>query len=196
MAGKKSTQLVIIGVSVFIIGAGLVFVGLHSHGNKPAKTATSSSSASLAGGGTGSGTLVTTQSQGSSLPVSVPIPKGMQAVAVQMDAVPGLAGYVKPGDTIDLYATVKGGPGTPTRSSATTRLAPYARLLLSNVKVLDVSGGTAKSAAANPTFLLALSGQDAEKVIFVAKFESLWASLVPAGQAPEHTRGRDYLSIQ
>ena len=36
MAAKRSTQMTIIGVSVFIIGAGLVFLGLHSKKAAPA----------------------------------------------------------------------------------------------------------------------------------------------------------------
>lgn len=199
MAARKSSQLVIIGVSVFVIGAGLVYLGLNSKDpGKPAATPTPSAATSIPPGSTS----VTTRTQtGGTAPVVVPIPKGMQAVAVSLDRVAGLAGYAKPGDTINLYATVKSSPADCKATSAGLdcapaqgeRVSPYARLLLSNVKVLDVA---VAAASADPTFLLALSAKDAERVIFVARFESLWASLMPAGQAVPSTKGQDYRTIQ
>ena len=51
------------------------------------------------------------------------IPEGFEAVAVQLEFVPGVAGYVSPGDRINLFGTVTGTP---------------AELVLTNVEVLDV----------------------------------------------------------
>ena len=41
-------------------------------------------------------------------------------------------------------------------------------------------------------FLLSLTPADAERAIFFAKFESLWAALVPAQAKPGVTGGVDY----
>src|SRR5437879_4179684 len=128
MAARRSTQLVIIGVSVFVIGAGLVFLGLHSNGNTktaapPAVTAPSTGAKIIVQGQTPRTTPVV-------------IPKGMEAVTVKLDHVAGLAGYAKPGDLLNLFATVKGG------TKVGGLEPPYAKLVLARVPVLDVTGVT------------------------------------------------------
>lgn len=126
------------------------------------------------------------------------VPEGHEAVAVQIDFVAGAAGYVSPGDRINLYGLF--------RAAAGGALTPRAELLLTNVEVLDVNltipprrGTTADSSAAAPraagsdvTYLLALRTDDAEKVIYMTEVESLYATLTvdeapPAGP----TAGRD-----
>lgn len=125
------------------------------------------------------------------------IPEGFDAVAVQLDFVPGVAGYVSPGDRINLYATIEG-----------TR----AELVLTNVEVLDVdvtipprrgaatdpaAGGTGTRASSEAvTYLLALRPDDVEKAVFLTEFQGLYASLVPDEAAPAGpTPGRDAGSI-
>jgi Flp pilus assembly protein CpaB len=125
------------------------------------------------------------------------IPEGFEAVAVQLEFVPGVAGYVSPGDRINLFGTVGG-----------TR----AELVLTNVEVLDVdltipprrgsasdpeTGSSATRASAGAvTYLLALRTDDVEKVVYLTEFESLYASLVPDEAAPAGpTSGQDGSSI-
>jgi Flp pilus assembly protein CpaB len=179
MAVKRSTQLIVIGVSVFVIGAGLVFLGLRSTGDHSAKTAAPAPSQSAPA----SDAKVIASGQTSGVPIV--IPSGFSGVEVKLDNVAGLAGHVSPGDLINLYATVKS--GKPTKDLT----PPYAKLVLPNVRVLDVKGVLADGSG-DPTFLLALSPADAERVIFFAKFESLWAALVPPSQKPAVTAGVDY----
>ncbi len=127
------------------------------------------------------------------------IPDGHEAVAVQLGFVPGVAAYVSPGDRINLYGTV--GQGELGR----------AELLLTTVEVLDVdlTIPPRRGAATDPdttsaprtssdavTYLLALSADDAEKVIYLTEFWDLYASLTgdeapPAGP----TTGRDASDI-
>jgi len=132
------------------------------------------------------------------------VPEGFEAVAVQVDFVPGGAGYVTAGDHINLYGVFQTATGEA--------LVPRAELLLTNVEVLDVDltipprRGTAPVDPSQPaaqrasgsavTYLLALRADDAEKVIYQTEFESLYASLTadeapPAGPTP----GRDGSSI-
>jgi Flp pilus assembly protein CpaB len=129
------------------------------------------------------------------------VPKGFEAVAVQLDFVGGGAGYVNPGDKINLYAVLQTAAGAVP--------VPRAELLLTNVEVLDVNltipprRGTGTSApadatsAARPagseiTYLLALRTDDAEKIVYMTEFQKLYASL-PAKDAPPAgpTPGRD-----
>jgi hypothetical protein len=180
MAVRRSTQLIIIGASVFIIGAGLVFLGLRSNDDSaragtPAKTSATQQN--------GSPTVVAAgQTTGA---IAVPIPKGFTEVAVKLDSVAGLAGHAKAGDLLNLYATVKSGDPVKTLEP------PFAKLVLSNVRVLEV-GGLAADGSGDPVYYLALKPAQAEQAIFFAKFESLWAALVPPTGHPATTGGIDY----
>ena len=44
----------------------------------------------------------------------------------------------------------------------------------------------------NATYLLALDATQAEQAIFFARFESMWLTLVPKGQANSQTSGHSY----
>jgi Flp pilus assembly protein CpaB len=170
--------MTIIGVSVFIIGAGLVFLGLHSKktpSGSPAPAATQSVPAG--------GTVIAAAGQSTGVPIV--IPGGYSAVAVKLDSVAGLAGHVHPGDLVNLYATVKSGNGNKGLTP------PFSKLVLSRVHVLDVTG-VAADGSGDPSLLLSLTPSDAERAIFFAKFESLWAALVPAAGTPAVTSGIDY----
>lgn len=118
---------------------------------------------------------------------SVEIPEGMQAVAVQVPFVPGVAGYVGIDDRVNVYGVIKGSPG-----------GQSVKLVLSNVQVLDVSSEVAprraaadasaeRAGTANLTYLLALNPTDAAKVVFLSEYESMYLTLVPQGQAPSAT---------
>jgi Flp pilus assembly protein CpaB len=127
------------------------------------------------------------------------VPAGYEAIAVQIDFVPGGAGYVSEGDRINLYGIYE--------TAAGEQPVPRAELLLTNVEVLDVDltipprRGTAndgttqttqRASSTAVTYLLAVKPLDAEKIIYTTEFEGLYASLTaddapPAGPTP----GRD-----
>src|SRR3546814_18238466 len=100
------------------------------------------------------------------------VPEGHDAVAVQIDFVPGAAGYVSAGDRINLYGVYP--------IAVTDRVTPRVELLLTNVAVLDVDttiaprrGRATTDAAPDPrpsttarTSLLALTPAPPETVIF------------------------------
>lgn len=132
---------------------------------------------------------------------TIKIPDGKQAVAVQVQFIPGVAGQVGPGDLVNLYANVA-------KSSDPRQPVPFTRLLLANVEVLKVSDApvVAPVPAATPTtvnplaapvasggnplvFLVAVDQPQAEKLIFSASNQALYASLVPKGQQPGATAG-------
>ena len=139
-----------------------------------------------------------------SLTASIEVPKGYEAIAVQIDFVAGAAGYVRAGDRINLYSVLKSG-GVNLR-------VPRAELLLTNVEVLDVNidiPARRATASADPTqpaaqragdtpitYLLALRTDDVEKVIFSTEFQGLYASLVNKDARPSGpTLGRDVQNI-
>ncbi|MCU1461455.1 MAG: cpaB [Acidimicrobiales bacterium] len=106
------------------------------------------------------------------------IPAGKQAVAVQLAKVPGVAGFAGAGDTIDIFAVTK----VPDRSGAQTRL------VMQGIQVLSVNGTTLASAPGQPggdglVFLLAVAPEQAERLVYLTNFESLYFSLLPKNQA-------------
>ena len=179
MAMRRSTQMMLIGLAVFVIGFGVVLVSLKGSGkNSSAKGAVTTSTTVQAG-------TVVVPAAAATAPTSFTIPDGQQAVAVQLPFVGGLAGYAKAGDTVNVYGNAAAGKLGETDFPAT-------RLLLSGVQVLAVSGPAPGADAGNVTYLLALDAAQAEQVVFFSKFESLWLTLVPKGQPKAQTSGRSY----
>lgn len=124
---------------------------------------------------------------------SVVIPEGKQGVAVQVDFVPGGAGYVGAGDRVNLYSVVRNATPDPA-DPAGSPCNPRVHLFLSNVEVLDVSAEVAprvgaaeqqqeRTAGGALTYLLALDPFEAERVIFMASHEALHLALT-GDQAP------------
>ncbi|HLF41339.1 MAG TPA: RcpC/CpaB family pilus assembly protein [Acidimicrobiia bacterium] len=180
MAMRRSTQMLLLGLAVFVIGTGVVLVSLGGDGG---------------GGGSERAALTPTTVQpgtvvipaaGAVAATSFTIPEGKQAAAVQLPYVAGLAGYAKGGDLVNVYATIEKG------QTAESTIPPTAKLVLPGVEVLAVTGPVPGSDAGNATYLLALDAVQAEQVIFFSKFESLWMTLVPKGQPPATTPGRSY----
>ncbi|HEV2068364.1 MAG TPA: Flp pilus assembly protein CpaB [Acidimicrobiales bacterium] len=128
---------------------------------------------------------------------SVVIPEGKQGVAVQLDFVPGVGGYVGAGDRINVYSVVRNGVPDP-QNPEDSPCNPRVHMFLSNVEVLDVSAEVAPRVAVadqqqertggNPiTYLLALDPTEAERVIFMTSNESLYLALAGDGAPPLST---------
>lgn len=121
------------------------------------------------------------------------IPAGFEAIAIQIDFVAGGAGYVNPGDRINLYGVYAADPPLGDLP------LPRAELLLTNVEVLDVDlsiaprrgsapasstqTATQRATGTTVTYLLALRTNDAEKAIYTTEFASFYATLT-ADDAP------------
>jgi Flp pilus assembly protein CpaB len=185
MKNSRSNNVLIIGVAVFAVGALLTFLGLSHSGKKNNAAATQQSSGIAAAT---PGTSVRSVQVGQNQVATYTIPKGKQAVQVELPSVPGLGGYAKPGDLVNIYATVR-------NQQPTSRLkTPFVKLVLQNVKVLDVhAAGVA--GGGNATYLLALDTNEAETVIFYAKYESMWLTLAATDQKPLTSAGHSYQNI-
>ena len=181
MARNRSTMLIAIGVAVFVLGTGMAFLVVHGDKKNNKASATSASASSPAPVAAEHPALAAATANA---PAPVNIPDGMEAVAVQVPFVPGVAGYVHAGDTVNVFAVVKNGQsGTPLRP-------PMARLILTNVKVISETGPAAGADAGNATYLLALTSSQAEQVIYFTSFESLYLDLTRKGAPPAVTTGR------
>jgi Flp pilus assembly protein CpaB len=181
MAMRRSTQMLGLGIAVFVIGAAVVFLSLGGGGDENAKATATSTSTTIQAG------TVIIPTVAAPAPVSFTIPEGMQAVAVQVPFVKGLAGYAKAGDQVNVYGTLEKGPA---RTDGLPSVE--AKLWLANVEVLAVNGPAAGTGVGDTTYLLALNAADAEKAIFLARFETMWLTLVPKGQPAATTQGMRY----
>jgi Flp pilus assembly protein RcpC/CpaB len=184
---RRSNNILFIGVGVFAVGALLAFFGLKAN-DKPVATPQSAPIAAAT-----PGTEVRTVNVGQPAgavqgAATFTIPKGKQAVSVEIPAVAGLAGYVKPGDTINIYGAIKN--ETPNGKLK----QPLVKLALAGVKVLDVRAPAVGTGGAS-TYLLALDVNEAEQVIFYAKYESMWIALTTPEQKPVSSKGRSYQNI-
>jgi pilus assembly protein CpaB len=113
---------------------------------------------------------------------TVVIPAGKRALALEIQQLAGVAGFVGAGDRIDVYGVAKS-EGTP----------PSVRLVLQGVDVLNVNGAglpAAQGQAGGPLiYLLAVTPLDAERLIYLNEFEKLYFDLVPKGEGPVKTPG-------
>jgi len=114
---------------------------------------------------------------------TVVIPAGKRALALEIQPLAGVAGFVGAGDRVDVYGVVKGEPGPPS-----------VRLVLQGVDVLNVNGAGLPAAQGQPgspnlIYLLAVTPVDAERLIYLNEFEKLYFDLVPKGEGPVKTPG-------
>ncbi len=180
MARPRSTMLVTIGAAVFIAGAGLAFFVVRDgddDSEKAAAVETSKPAPPAAGAVTAPGAAPAT-------PVAFTIPEGMQAVAVQVPFVQGIAGYAKAADKVNVYGVFKNNGGN------TQLKQPAAKLVLDKVEVLSVTAPSPGAGAGNATYLLALSAEDAEQVVYLQSHESVYLTLARTDQPLLSTPGR------
>ena len=114
---------------------------------------------------------------------TVVIPPGKRALSLELQPVPGVAGFVGAGDHIDIYSVTKGEGSTP-----------GVRLILQGVQVLNVNGTGLPTAQGQPggpdlVYLVAVTPTEAERLIYLTEFEKLYFDLVPKGEGPVATPG-------
>lgn len=135
---------------------------------------------------------------------NIQVPEGFDGVAVTIDYTAGGAGYIAPGDRVNVYGQYALGEGAGDAGFSAAAVgaplpAPRTELVLTNVLVLDVSAqqGTSiettdangnqtlgRQPLATPlTYLLALTPTDAERVMQLTSFARLYFSLT-ADEAP------------
>jgi pilus assembly protein CpaB len=119
---------------------------------------------------------------------SIDIPKGHNAVTINFAPPQGVGRYIQPGARTNVFATFKTMPGTtnPAEGAVT-------KLLLTNVRVLanqPAASGGEESATVTPSgsgeilLTLAVTPDQAEKLIFAKENGSLWLGLMRPGDTP------------
>jgi len=125
------------------------------------------------------------------------VPEEYVAVSIPNSADRGVAGLVRPGDSVAVYATFE--PGTELEEAITRMILPKARVLAVGASTAAVSstpedegeeqGGTLVGARAGAssdldvpgTVTLALSPADAERLIFAQEEGKVWLALLGSG---------------
>lgn len=137
------------------------------------------------------------------------IPDGHHAVSVQVGVPEGVAGFVEPGDRVGVIARLEvPDPGAPPQpvdpanpaAGAEEATEPRVQFVLMGVEVLAVGGRTgplteeqAAAGGEGPVGLLAtvaLTPEDAEKLVFAQLEGSLYFTLMPDGAESVTTPGR------
>lgn len=127
------------------------------------------------------------------------IPEGLQAVSVDLEVVPGVAGFVDPGDRISILSVINVDEAQGAAAPAEGEPAPapgqgiQARYVLQNVQVLalgqrvtttDENGNATGKAIRESTdtyiFTVALEPSQIEKLVFAETQSTLWATLLPS----------------
>lgn len=183
MARNRSTALIGVGAAVFVVGAALTFLLVRDDGDEKKVSASAPAAQSA----------VQTAAPAAAAPTAatVDVPDGKEAVAVQVPTVPGLGGYAKIGDRVNVYGTFK-----DRQPNSTAKGAPVAKLVIPDADVLAVTGPAVGAEVGNTTYLLAVNPGGAEQVIYLASFEGIWLSLTPeSAPAITGTPGRNAQNI-
>lgn len=106
--------------------------------------------------------------------LSANLAEGMRAVAIAVDAVQGVSGFVRPGDVVDIFLTRQmRGEGASAQDLTT-------EVVLENIKVLAIDQ-VASEAATEPsvarTAVVELSQRDAQKVVLAGRIGTLSLAL-------------------
>jgi pilus assembly protein CpaB len=142
------------------------------------------------------GSIVTTQQFNTSASGGLDIPVGQNAVTINLGIPQGVARYIQAGAITNVYATFKALPNAQPADAIITKL------ILSNVKVLanqpavtDLEKQSATTVAAGNgeiILTLAVTPDQAEKLIFAKENGSLWFGLVNPANPPVTSGGRTF----
>jgi len=118
--------------------------------------------------------------KGAALGLSYAVPEGMRAVTVALDPIIGVAGFLKPGDHVDVLATFEVG-----ETSVTKTVLQNVLLLATGSEIVKSKlepGGKQAKAETQPNATLAVTPTDAEKLILAESKGKLRLTLRPSGE--------------
>ncbi len=126
----------------------------------------------------------------------LPIPAGRVAMSIQVDLVPGVAGFVQPGNLVSIIVQQNArkagtGPNGPTENR-TQYILQAITVLAIGPRQVTVQGQPATAQAAGGPVLatLAVTPVEAEKLAYAVFNGRLYLTLLPQGAKPVTTPGR------
>jgi pilus assembly protein CpaB len=118
------------------------------------------------------------------------VPEGTQAVTIEASVVPGLAGFVQPGNLVSVVGTLElsdvGAPADEDEAPAIPA-GTTSQYLIQNATVLAVgqrvvageTQGDVQQSDERYLFTLAMPPEDIERIVFATQQGTLWFTLVP-----------------
>ncbi|HVL50005.1 MAG TPA: Flp pilus assembly protein CpaB [Actinomycetota bacterium] len=149
-------------------------------------------------------TLVRSMSQGEILTTvqfnatgaeSLKIPAGMRALTISVPLPQGVGDYIQPGSKADIYVTFKGMPGASAEDANLTQLLLSDVTVLANRRALSAKAqaeGAAPDDSGDILLTLAVTIEQAEKIIFAKENGGVWLTLMNAGEPAGVGTGRTY----
>jgi pilus assembly protein CpaB len=129
----------------------------------------------------------------------LPIAKDKVAMSVQVDQVPGVAGFVQPGSRISIIGHLDLQP-LPGATGSNARTIHRVQFILQDIEVLAIGPrvvtvqgqqpAAAQQAGAPVLATLALTPAQAEKLVFFRIHGDITFTLLPQGAKPTRTTGR------
>jgi Flp pilus assembly protein CpaB len=126
----------------------------------------------------------------------IAVPAGEQAVSIATTGVAGLAGYLRAGDHVDIYANITKPSMTQSGSPQSLPVGitiPCTQLAMSDIQVLDVSdivpalgskaNSTGRVIPASLTLLVAVSPAQSQEITFLSQNETLSVVQTQSGVA-------------
>ena len=187
---NRSTRLIAIGVAVLVVGVGMAILALRAAGGASATPITSDTSATA-------DEPSPAPSPSERLPEQLSVPKGHEAVALQLPFDASMAGMPTPGQHVDVYGVfTHGRPGATEPMKAAQDQGPVVQRVLTDVEVLAVTGPEASDAGGSPTVVVALTPSQASTAIFLQANERIWLT-IPGKDVPGDATdtARDYESV-
>jgi pilus assembly protein CpaB len=144
------------------------------------------------------GEVLTTVQFNASGAESLKVPEGFSALTISLQLPQGVGDYIQPGSKANVFVTFKGLPGKTDPEEATVT-----RLLVSNVTVLanrralpavQAEGAPAESGA-EVLLTLAVTIEQAERIIFAKENGGVWLTLMHAGDPAGVGIGRSFKTV-
>lgn len=175
LAKKRSTFLIGIGACALVVSTGIAALATRDSGsnNNTPVAAAASAPTTVAVGAVAA-------------PAGVPsftIPTGKQAIAVNVPAVAGMAGFVKAGDLVNVYAALSPVNGSPADNAG--------KLVLQKVKIL---ASQASADGGSTTYVLAVDTAESEAMVYLTSFQKVYLTLArddQSGLLPKGFSGRN-----
>jgi len=126
---------------------------------------------------------------------SLKIPAGMRALTISVPLPQGVGDYIQPGSKADIYVTFKGMPGASAEDANLTQLLLSDVTVLANRRALSAKAqaeGAAPDDSGDILLTLAVTIEQAEKIIFAKENGGVWLTLMNAGEPAGVGTGRTY----
>lgn len=130
---------------------------------------------------------------------SLKVPEGFSALTISLQLPQGVGDYIQPGSKANVFVTFKGLPGKTDPEEATVT-----RLLVSNVTVLAnrralpatvQAEGEPVESGAEVLLTLAVTIEQAERIIFAKENGGVWLTLMHAGDPAGVGIGRSFKTV-